>query len=120
MSPGTTVTAGMRSFGYAPMIGVRRAALMFFADSARCTSAKLVVQYPTDSSKPSPNTMPSQFAPSGLCALAVSAQVCRPGSPSGEARTLSNRPLIPPTLIRPSTVTGISPARITKNCSTSL
>ena len=38
------VSAGMNSFGKAAMSGVRRAALMFFADSARCTSAKLVVQ----------------------------------------------------------------------------
>ncbi|MET7951828.1 hypothetical protein [Micromonospora sp. NPDC005324] len=39
-----TVTRGMNSFGYAAMIGVRRAALMFFAERARCTSAKFVVQ----------------------------------------------------------------------------
>ena len=39
-----TVSTGMKSFGNAPMIGVRRAALMFLADRARCTSAKLVVQ----------------------------------------------------------------------------
>ena len=42
--PGITVTSGMNSFGYAAMIGVRRAALMLLADSARCTSAKFVVQ----------------------------------------------------------------------------
>jgi hypothetical protein len=42
--PGMTVTTGISSFGYAAMIGVRRAALMSLALSARCTSAKLVVQ----------------------------------------------------------------------------
>ena len=42
--PGITVTAGITSFGKAAMIGVRRAAFMFLADSARCTSAKFVVQ----------------------------------------------------------------------------
>ena len=42
--PGMIVSAGMKSFGYAPMSGVRRAAFMSLADSARCTSAKFVVQ----------------------------------------------------------------------------
>jgi hypothetical protein len=42
--PGITVTIGMNSFGYAAMMGVRRAALMLRADNARCTSAKFVVQ----------------------------------------------------------------------------
>ena len=34
----------MNIFGNAAISGVRWAALRFFADSARCTSAKLVVQ----------------------------------------------------------------------------
>ena len=38
------VRAGMKIFGKAPMSGVRRAADRFFADSARWTSAKFVVQ----------------------------------------------------------------------------
>ena len=38
------MTIGMSAFGNAPMIGVRRAADMLLADSARCTSAKFVVQ----------------------------------------------------------------------------
>jgi hypothetical protein len=42
--PGITVSSGMKIFGKAPMIGVRRAAFMSLALSARCTSAKLVVQ----------------------------------------------------------------------------
>jgi hypothetical protein len=42
--PGITVSAGMSNLGKAAMMGVRRAALMLRADSARCTSAKLVVQ----------------------------------------------------------------------------
>ena len=42
--PGMTVMIGMISFGNAPMMGVRRAALMSLADSARCPSAKFVVQ----------------------------------------------------------------------------
>ncbi len=42
--PGMTMTNGMSAFGNAAMIGVRRAADMFFADRARWTSAKFVVQ----------------------------------------------------------------------------
>ena len=38
------VIAGMKIFGYAPISGVRRAALRLLADSARWTSAKFVVQ----------------------------------------------------------------------------
>ena len=57
--PGMTMTSGMSALGYAPMIGVRRAADMSLAESARWTSAKFVVQYPNDSTKPSPNTMPT-------------------------------------------------------------
>ena len=64
--------------------------------------------------------MPIQCAPSGLSMLPVSAQVCRPASPSSLSRTLSNSPSMPPTLTRPITVIGMRPARITKNCSTSL
>jgi hypothetical protein len=37
--PGITVSAGMSNLGKAAMMGVRRAALMLRADSARCTSA---------------------------------------------------------------------------------
>jgi hypothetical protein len=44
ISPGTMVRAGMKIFGKAPISGVRSAADRFFAESARCTSAKLVVQ----------------------------------------------------------------------------
>ena len=40
------------------MIGERRAADIEFEAIARCTSTKLVVQYPKDSTNPSPNTMP--------------------------------------------------------------
>ena len=50
----------MKIFGNAPISGVRSAADRFFADSARCTSAKLVVQYPKESTKPKPMTMPIQ------------------------------------------------------------
>ena len=42
--PGTMMTRGMNDFGNAAMIGVRRAADMFFAERARWTSAKFVVQ----------------------------------------------------------------------------
>ena len=38
------VRAGMKIFGYAPMIGVRCAADRSLAESARWTSAKFVVQ----------------------------------------------------------------------------
>lgn len=55
----------MKNFGKAPMIGVMRAAFWSFADIARWTSAKLVVQYPNERQKPRPMTMPNQ-SPSGL------------------------------------------------------
>ncbi len=38
------MTSGISALGNAAMIGVRRAADMLRAESARCTSAKLVVQ----------------------------------------------------------------------------
>jgi hypothetical protein len=42
--PGITTSAGMKIFGKVAISGVRRAAFRFLADSARCTSAKFVVQ----------------------------------------------------------------------------
>jgi Mg2+ and Co2+ transporter CorA len=42
--PGRIVSAGMNTFGYAPMIGVSRADRVSFAAMARWTSAKLTVQ----------------------------------------------------------------------------
>ncbi len=42
--PGMIVSAGMKIFGNAPISGVRWAADRSLADSARCTSAKFVVQ----------------------------------------------------------------------------
>ena len=42
--PGTMITKGMNIFGIEPMIGVSRALFMLRAESARWTSAKLVVQ----------------------------------------------------------------------------
>ena len=44
ISPGRMMIAGRKIFGKAPISGVRRAADMFLADSARWTSAKFVVQ----------------------------------------------------------------------------
>ena len=44
ISPGTMVRKGMKIFGNAPISGVRSRPSRFFADSARCTSAKFVVQ----------------------------------------------------------------------------
>ena len=40
--------------------------------------------------------------------------------PPGPAVTFSTRPSQPPTRASPATVSGISSARMTKNCSTSL
>ena len=42
--PGRIITNGRNSFGTAPISGVRSAADRSFADSARWTSAKFVVQ----------------------------------------------------------------------------
>ena len=114
------MTSGMRALGYAPMIGVRRAADMSLAESARWTSAKFVVQYPNDSTKPSPNTMPTtdqnglSIPVSGVPGQASSS------APLPAAMIFSWRPVQPPTRASPPTVSGTSSARITKNCSTSL
>src|SRR5262245_59316690 len=64
--PGTITRKGKIIFGTAAMRGVRRAALMFLAAIARCTTRKLVHQYPNDSTKPNPNTMANQSTPIGL------------------------------------------------------
>jgi len=58
--------AGRKIFGNAPISGVRREADMLRADSARCTSAKFVVQSPNPSTKPRPKTTPTQSDISGL------------------------------------------------------
>jgi hypothetical protein len=42
--PGRMMIAGRKIFGNAPISGVRREADLLRADSARCTSAKFVVQ----------------------------------------------------------------------------
>src|SRR3954467_11203853 len=97
ISPGTMITNGISSFGHDAMIGVNRAAFMLLADSARCTSAKFVVQYPNDCTKPRPNTMASQL-PYGLLALptAVPCHALSAPPPSLECSTWSTRPLQPP------------------------
>jgi hypothetical protein len=88
------------------------------AESARCTSVKFVVQYPNESTKPSPKTMPTQ-SPSGLDqGMPVPFQVLNELAPRLVCATARFRPLQPPTWTRPTTTTGISPARITKNCNT--
>src|ERR1700736_2413961 len=108
--PGNTTTNGMSIFGNDPMIGARRAADIECDAIARCTSTKFVVQYPKDSTNPSPNTIPITDQ-TGLekplrawpgqvvncsCAFAVTVP---PAFVVG--MTLSRTPLQPPTLIRP-------------------
>src|SRR5215217_7424139 len=79
---------------------------MSLADSARWTSAKLVLQYPNDSTKPSPNTVATQSAPIGLSPpMPMPSQACRPCSFSGDCFTWSARPEKPPTSIS-ATVTS--------------
>lgn len=119
--PGMITMKGTSIFGNAPMIGVRRAADMLFDAIARCTSTKFVVQYPKDSTKPRPNTMPRtdrkllpkpvRLSPGQECSCSV---------PPGLCVILSTRPCQPPTLTRPTMVSGSSATTITKNCSTSL
>src|SRR3954469_16574025 len=116
--PGMTIANGMKIFGNEPTIGVSRAALSSFADIARCTSAKLVVQYPNDRQNDRPNTSPTQ-SPIGL-----SPPNPRPDQGGGKFGPLTdsfwNRPSMPPTSFSAMITTGISPAQITKNCITSL
>ena len=75
--PGMIVMAGASIFGKAPISGVRRAADRLRALIARWTSAKFVVQYPKDCTKPSPKTIAIQLAPIGLV-------VCETPSPCHE------------------------------------
>ncbi len=96
---------------------------MLRAESARWTSAKFVVQYPKPSTKPSPNTSPTQSEPSGLVTwwMPTPCQAWSPGSPSlGNALILFLRPSIPPMAWSATSVSGSRLATITKNCRTSL
>ncbi|MGC0376788.1 hypothetical protein RKD28_004304 [Streptomyces sp. SAI-229] len=64
--------------------------------------------------------MVSQLAPSGLSLpMPVPPQAVMKSSPRDAVRE-SDSPSQPPTLFRPSTVMGMSAARMTKNCRTSL
>src|SRR5882724_4124193 len=64
--PGRITSTGKIIFGTAAINGVRRAALMFLAAIARCTTRKLVHQYPNESTNPSPKTIANQSTPIGL------------------------------------------------------
>src|SRR5271165_1359928 len=64
--PGTITSTGKIIFGTAAIKGVRRAALMFLAAIARCTTRKFVHQYPKESTNPRPKTMANQSTPMGL------------------------------------------------------
>src|ERR1019366_24220 len=61
--PGRITRAGKSIFGTAAINGVRRAALMLRAAMARCTTRKLVHQYPKERTNPSPNTIANQSTP---------------------------------------------------------
>src|ERR1043165_324406 len=116
--PGITITSGRSIFGYAPISGVRLAADMLLADSPRWTSAKFVVQYPKDSTNPSPNTMPSTDSVASPMPVRLV-----PGhelSSWVRSAILATSPSQPPTRCSPTTVNGTSIATITKNWSTSL
>src|SRR3954469_8856600 len=111
------------------MIGVLRAEEIELEAIARWTSTKLVVQYPKDSTKPRPKTIPTMDQKSDEKAVrALPGQefsCCAAGATvSGWALAASVipdfRPSMPPTRCRPIRVSGNSPATITKNCSTSL
>ena len=88
--PGMTVTAGMKIFGNAAIRGVRWLALRSLAERARWISAKFVVQYPKDRTKPRPRTIETQFAPIGLVTspTPVPCQACRPLGPERGLRDL--------------------------------
>ena len=126
--PGTTTTNGMNIFGNDAMIGARRAAEIESEAIARCTSTKLVVQYPKESTKPRPNTIPItdhtglsnplSAWPGHVVSWSFTDAVTDPSDVV--SITLSFNPLQPPTLMRPKIVNGTSAARMTKNCSTSL
>src|SRR3954447_19085271 len=120
MMPGMMMMKGMNILGNDPMIGARRAEFMSFEAMARCTSTKLVVQYPKDSTKPSPKTIPTTDQKDELYVVIVV-----PGQESSWSLVpaddiLSCRPLQPPISWSASKVSGSSAATITKNCRTSL
>src|SRR5882724_5784158 len=64
--PGRITSTGKIIFGTAAINGVRRAALMFLAAIARCTTRKLVHQYPKERTKPRPKTIANQSTPMGF------------------------------------------------------
>ena len=65
-TPGMMTINGRNIFGNAPTSGVLRAADIESAAIARCTTRKLVHQYPNDSTNPRPITMPNVSTPIGL------------------------------------------------------
>ena len=114
--PGITTRAGRNIFGRAPISGVFRAADIEPAAMARCTTRKLVVQYPKESTKPRPKTTANHSTPSGLAsALPVNFQECIIFS-----GRLALIPSQPPISFNPIKTSGAKPTTIKKNCSTSL
>ncbi len=60
MSPPMMTINGIAILKKEAIIGVIRAERRSFAEKARWTTRKSVVQYPKDKTKPSPRTMPPQ------------------------------------------------------------
>jgi hypothetical protein len=129
--PGRMVRKGTNILGKAPMTGVLRAEEMESEAIARCTSTKLVVQYPKESTKPSPKTMPTtdqngESKPVSACP-AQELSCWSGGGTSADAGavcaisvTFSCSPCHPPTLLSPMRERGSRLATMTKNWSTSL
>src|SRR3954451_14761271 len=120
MMPGTMMMKGRNILGNDPMIGARRAEFMSFDAMDRCTSTKFVVQYPKDSTKPRPKTIPTTDQKEELYVVIVV-----PGHESSWSLVpaediLSRSPPQPPISWSASSVNGSRAATITKTCSTSL
>src|SRR5262252_9485780 len=124
--PGRITRNGKNILGIAAMSGVRRAADIESAAIARCTTRKSVHQYPNDSTKPSPITIPNTSTPIGLAEglfinLHDSDHAPDP-NPLWVATTesLDCSPDHPPASFSPSKTSGKNPSTIRKNCNTSL
>ena len=124
--PGRITRAGNSIFGIAASRGVRRAAAIESAAMARWTTRKSVHQYPNDSTKPSPITMPNHSTPMGLALAAF--RWCHESDQAPAAypafvatvSSLAVSPAQPPMSLSPRSTNGRKPMTMRKNCSTSL
>ncbi len=114
--PGMMTMKGRNIFGIVPISGVRRAADMDSAAMARCTTRKFVHQYPNESTKPRPATMPKISTPIAFSVgLPMYFQAC-----VIFAYRRAFMPSHPPALATERIASGANPITISRNWRTSL